>query len=71
MTATVFLMLSTWEIIAIVAVVLLLFGGAKIPELMRGLGKGVKEFKNAQKEVEDAINEPETKDTPTAKNEGK
>lgn len=64
-------MLSTWEIIAIVAVVLLLFGGAKIPELMRGLGKGVKEFKNAQKEVEDAINEPETKDTPTAKNEGK
>lgn len=71
MTATVFLMLSTWEIIAIVAVVLLLFGGAKIPELMRGLGKGVKEFKNAQKEVEDAINEPETKDTPTAKNEEK
>ncbi|MBR3647876.1 MAG: twin-arginine translocase TatA/TatE family subunit [Paludibacteraceae bacterium] len=64
-------MLSTWEIIAIVAVVLLLFGGAKIPELMRGLGKGVKEFKNAQKEVEDAINEPETKDTPTAKNEEK
>ena len=64
-------MLSTWEIIAIVAVVLLLFGGAKIPELMRGLGKGVKEFKNAQKEVEDAINSPETKDNPTAKNEEK
>ena len=50
-------MLGTWEIIAIVAVVLLLFGGAKIPELMRGLGKGVKEFKNAQKEVEDAVKE--------------
>ncbi len=60
MQATIFLMLGTWEIIAIVAVILLLFGGAKIPELMRGLGKGVKEFKNAQKEVEDAINgEPE------------
>lgn len=57
MIATVFLMLGTWEIIAIVAVVLLLFGGAKIPELMRGLGKGVKEFKNAQKEVEDAVKE--------------
>ena len=57
MLATIFLMLGTWEIIAIVAVVLLLFGGAKIPELMRGLGKGVKEFKNAQKEVEDAVKE--------------
>ncbi|MBQ7671777.1 MAG: twin-arginine translocase TatA/TatE family subunit [Paludibacteraceae bacterium] len=50
-------MLGTWEIIAIVAVILLLFGGAKIPELMRGLGKGVKEFKKAQKDVEDAVNE--------------
>lgn len=60
MTATIYLMLGTWEIIAIVAVVLLLFGGAKIPELMRGLGKGVKEFKNAQKDVEEAIkDEPE------------
>ena len=57
MIATIFLMLGTWEIIAIVAVVLLLFGGAKIPELMRGLGTGVKEFKNAQKEVEDAVKE--------------
>ena len=60
MTATIYLMLGTWEIIAIVAVILLLFGGAKIPELMRGLGKGVKEFKNAQKDVEDALkDEPE------------
>ena len=57
MQLTIFLMLGTWEIIAIVAVILLLFGGAKIPELMRGLGKGVKEFKKAQKEVEDAIQE--------------
>lgn len=55
MPATIYLMLGTWEIIAIVAVILLLFGGAKIPELMRGLGKGVKEFKKAQKEVEDAV----------------
>jgi sec-independent protein translocase protein TatA len=36
-----------WQIVLIVAVVLLLFGGKKIPELMRGLGKGVKEFKDA------------------------
>lgn len=40
------LMLGTWEIIIIVAVVLLLFGGKKIPELMRGLGNGVKEFRD-------------------------
>lgn len=36
------------EIILIVVIVLLLFGGKKIPELMRGLGRGVKEFKSAQ-----------------------
>ena len=42
-----------WEIIVIALIVLLLFGGRKIPELMRGLGKGVKEFKNAQKDEDD------------------
>lgn len=47
-----FLMLGTPEIIVIVLVVVLLFGGRKIPELMRGLGKGMKEFKNAQKDEE-------------------
>jgi sec-independent protein translocase protein TatA len=36
-----------WQVIAILAVVLLLFGGKKIPELLKGLGKGVKEFKDA------------------------
>lgn len=40
--------LGTPEIIIILVVVLLLFGGKKIPELMRGLGKGVKEFKDAK-----------------------
>ena len=40
------------QIILIVLVVLLLFGGRKIPELMKGLGKGMKEFKNATKEEE-------------------
>ena len=38
-----------WEIVIILFVVLLLFGGKKIPELMRGLGKGMKEFKDASK----------------------
>ena len=38
------------EILVILAVVLLLFGGKKIPELMKGLGSGIKEFKNAAKD---------------------
>ena len=40
------------EVIIILIIVLLLFGGRKIPELMKGLGKGMKEFKNATKEDE-------------------
>lgn len=52
------------EIIIIVLVILLLFGGRKIPELMRGLGRGMKEFKNAQKD--DAEDET-TKDNDTGK----
>ena len=51
------LMLGGWEIAAIVLVVLLLFGGKKIPELMRGLGKGVKSFKQGMNEVEKEIKE--------------
>lgn len=45
-------MIGAPQIILIVVVVLLLFGGRKIPELMRGLGSGIKEFKNATKEEE-------------------
>lgn len=44
---------SPWQIIVVVALVLLLFGGKKIPELMRGLGSGIKEFKDATKEEEE------------------
>jgi len=39
-------MIGTWEIILIVLVILLIFGGKKIPELMKGLGKGIKSFKD-------------------------
>ena len=42
--------LGATEIIVILVIVLLLFGGKKIPELMKGLGNGIKEFKNASKE---------------------
>ena len=50
--------LGTGEIIAIVLVILLLFGGRKIPELMRGLGKGVKSFKQGMNEVEEELKKP-------------
>ncbi len=46
-------MIGPQEIIIILIIVLLLFGGRKIPELMKGLGKGMKEFKNATKEGDD------------------
>ena len=49
----VILRFGTIEIVIMVLVVLLLFGGRKIPELMRGLGSGIKEFKKASKEEED------------------
>ena len=49
--------LGFWEIVIIALVVLLLFGGKKLPELMRGLGKGVKNFKDGIKEVEEEVNE--------------
>ena len=46
-------MIGAPQIILIIAVVLLLFGGRKIPELMKGLGSGIKEFKKATKEEEE------------------
>jgi sec-independent protein translocase protein TatA len=50
-------MLGTNEIIIILIIVLLLFGGKKIPELMRGLGKGVREFNDAKSNVKKEIEE--------------
>jgi len=55
------LMIGTWEIVALVLVVLLLFGGKKIPELMKGLGKGVKSFKEGMNEVEKELKADDTK----------
>jgi len=46
------LAIGTTEIVIIAVIILLLFGGRKIPELMRGLGKGIKEFKDASKGIE-------------------
>ena len=50
--ANIFLAIGPWQRAIVVLVVLLLFGGKKIPELMRGLGSGIKEFKDASKEDE-------------------
>jgi sec-independent protein translocase protein TatA len=49
--------LGTQEIIIILVIVLLLFGGRKIPELMRGLGKGMREFNDAKNNVKQEIEE--------------
>ena len=57
-----FLGLGGSEVIVILIVVLLLFGGRKIPELMKGLGKGVKEFKDASKGVDENNSTAEKKD---------
>lgn len=59
MTNTIFLfsLPGGGELIVILFVVLLLFGGKKIPELMRGLGKGIREFNNARNAVESEIKE--------------
>lgn len=46
-------MIGPWQIAVIVVLILLLFGGKKIPELMRGLGSGIKEFKDASRAEED------------------
>lgn len=48
-------MIGMWEVIIIALVVLLLFGGKKIPELMKGLGKGVKSFKQGMTDVENEV----------------
>ena len=58
---TILAMIGPTEIIIIAIIVLLLFGGRKIPELMRGLGRGMKEFKDAQKNDNDNDTETETR----------
>lgn len=55
------LFLGPTELILILLVVLLLFGGRKIPELMRGLGRGVREFKESSKEDDKQEKDPDSK----------
>ena len=59
--------LGTGEILIIALIVLLLFGGKKIPELMRGLGKGVKSFKDGMSDVEKEIKDVDNQISPNDK----
>lgn len=64
--------LRGWEWIVILLVVLLLFGGKKIPELMRGLGKGVHSFRKGMQEARDEMNRPlDDTDSTSNNNSGK
>jgi sec-independent protein translocase protein TatA len=53
MEAFITLAIGVWQIVVVVLLVLLLFGGRKIPELMRGVGQGMKEFKKATADEDD------------------
>ena len=64
MNVTVLLgMIGPWQIVIIIAVLVLLFGAKKIPEIARGMGKGIREFKDATKEIKNEINEAAKDDT--------
>lgn len=67
-----FLFIGTTELLLIGGMALLLFGGKKLPEMMRGLGQGVKEFKQGMNEVKDEkqSEEPTQKSEETPLNEG-
>lgn len=55
--------LGTWEVLLIVVAILVLFGANKIPQFMRGLGQGVREFKNAANDIKTEIErQPDNKD---------
>ncbi len=63
--------LGTTELLLIALVVLLLFGGKKIPELMKGLGKGVKSFKDGMEGMEEELKKPAEKTPPADQTEKK
>jgi len=61
--------LGTQELIVIFMALLLIFGGKKLPELARGLGKGIREFKKATREIEDDLKMDEIEDKTTRSND--
>lgn len=67
MEAFITLAVGVWQIVVVVLLVLLLFGGRKIPELMRGVGQGMKEFKKATANEDDDDDEVIVDDTEESK----
>ena len=59
-----FAWLNGWEVVAILAVVLIIFGAKKLPELARGLGQGIKEFKKSSREIQHEIQQSIDVDAP-------
>ena len=60
----IFAWLNGWEVVAILAIVLIIFGAKKLPELARGLGQGIKEFKKSSREIQNEIQEAIDLDSP-------
>ncbi len=67
------MMIGVWEIVAIVFIIVLLVGGKKIPELMKGVGKGVRSFKEGLNGIEEEVNRSgnSPKEEKTASSDGK
>lgn len=70
-TTLLFMGIGTQELLFLALIILLLFGGKKIPELMKGIGKGVRSFKEGMNEVEDNLKETDQKKEETTSNEKK
>jgi sec-independent protein translocase protein TatA len=60
----IFAWLNGWEIVAILVIVLIIFGAKKLPELAKGLGQGIKEFKKSSREIQDEIQQSIDVDAP-------
>jgi sec-independent protein translocase protein TatA len=57
-------MLNGWEVVAILAIVLIIFGAKKLPELAKGLGQGIKEFRKSSREIQEEIQQAIDVDAP-------
>jgi sec-independent protein translocase protein TatA len=57
-------LINGWEVVALLAIVLIIFGAKKLPELARGLGQGIKEFKKSSREIQDEIQQSIDVDAP-------
>jgi sec-independent protein translocase protein TatA len=60
----IFAWLNGWEVVAILAIVLIIFGAKKLPELAKGLGQGIKEFKKSSREIQDELQQAIDVDAP-------